>query len=238
MDPVHPMAASPQMKSNLVPVKVPSVAAELEAIFLEATGKPSIHSADRGASAVVGRIDPAAPRPARVPAARLGVLGAVILSGISAAAVLLPQHNAVSSSGQPQAAVAAVTRVRPSDLSSLHLAANAQVQPQPVAAPVVRPMRVKSAPPHNRSHARVAGRPSFDDLMVADQRLRRAYGRAISAGVPRPVLVDYHNRWADLRQEASWQPERVRLGYNAMAADLTRMSASHRRRRAGGSHRW
>lgn len=97
---------------------------------------------------------------------------------------------------------------------------SAQPQQVAVAAAAWRPAR-----PPQIVRAR---RPTHEDLMAADRQLRRAYARAVSAGVPRPILVNYRNRWEDLRQEASWRPARVAIGYAAMASDLTRMSQPQR----------
>ena len=75
-------------------------------------------------------------------------------------------------------------------------------------------------------------------VMAADDRLRRAYDRAIGAGVARPVLASYRARWANLRDRASASPGEVVAGYSAMANDLSRIAAT--RRRAGGrmAHAW
>jgi len=60
--------------------------------------------------------------------------------------------------------------------------------------------------------------------MAADARLRRAYASAVRAGVPRSVLVDYHDDWERLRHRAPRQPGLVAARYNQMAGDLNRMA--------------
>jgi hypothetical protein len=96
----------------------------------------------------------------------------------------------------------------------------------PVTAPAAKHAGVRKAKltPSRRS------RPS--DLMAADRRLRAAYSHAIRAGVPRHVLVEYRDRWADLREDASWKPERVAAGYGRMSADLERLARQPHSRRA------
>jgi hypothetical protein len=68
--------------------------------------------------------------------------------------------------------------------------------------------------------------------------LRRAYGAAVRAGVARPVLISYRERWARLRDRAGSAPEAAVAGYSAMASNLSHMAAH----RGGGlharRHRW
>lgn len=73
-------------------------------------------------------------------------------------------------------------------------------------------------------------------VMAADDRLRRAYHTAERAGVSRPVLASYRDRWADLRHRAVSDPDEVVSGYSEMASDLSRMAGSHRR--SGARHGW
>lgn len=67
-------------------------------------------------------------------------------------------------------------------------------------------------------------------VMAADRRLRRAYARAGDAGVSRPAMVSYRNRWAALRRQAIRDPGRVIVGYGAMAAELSREARLAERR--------
>jgi hypothetical protein len=101
----------------------------------------------------------------------------------------------------------------------------------PVAAPTVRQVGVRKAKLTTSRHAA----PS--DLMAADRRLRAAYSHAIRAGVPRHVLVQYRDRWADLREDASWKPDRVAAGYGRMSDDLERMARRSHGRRAADPRR-
>ena len=73
-------------------------------------------------------------------------------------------------------------------------------------------------------------------VMAADRRLRQAYARAGDAGVSRPAMVSYRNRWAVLRRQAIRDPGRVIAGYGAMAAELSREARLSERRygRAAG----
>ena len=59
-------------------------------------------------------------------------------------------------------------------------------------------------------------------VISQDRALRRAYDRAVHAGVPRAVLAGYSRRWAGLRRDARAHPERVANGYAAMTRELTR----------------
>jgi hypothetical protein len=93
------------------------------------------------------------------------------------------------------------------------------------------PVAPSAAVPAKRRVAR-HDRPS--DLMAADRRLRVAYSHAVRAGVPRQILVDYRNRWADLREDASWRPARVAAGYGEMSADLERLARQPNARHSAG----
>jgi hypothetical protein len=50
------------------------------------------------------------------------------------------------------------------------------------------------------------------------------------------VLVAYRNRWAGLRHDATWRPDRVAAGYGAMAADLNRLAQRPRNHRGPHAH--
>src|SRR5438093_344817 len=87
-----------------------------------------------------------------------------------------------------------------------------------VAAPVPADLPRASATLHPRKPAPAWRRPayaccSYAALRAADTRLRRSYDRAIDAGVPRRVLVDYRERWADLRDDGRRHPDRLVRGY-------------------------
>ena len=152
----------------------------------------------------------------------------MILAGASAFAI------AYSAPAGPETpAPASPTR----QMVSIVTAAAAPAAPAPSVAGSERvgpvsgdaPFQPEAGKIRARSHLASSRRPGHGDLFLADRQLRRAYARAVSAGVPRPILVDYRNRWADLRDEASWRPDRVAVGYRAMAGDLTRMSQPPRR---------
>jgi hypothetical protein len=61
-------------------------------------------------------------------------------------------------------------------------------------------------------------------VLDADRQLRRAYADATRAGVSRPALVAYRNRWASLRSRAGSEPDRLIHEYAGMASDLDRMA--------------
>lgn len=209
-----------------------SVSAELETIFLDATGLPSSRAA-RLAPIRKGRgVSPAAPR-RRFPIASLGAVVAAALVGLSTGAVVLrrpavaepPRHDPL-----PIVLNAPAPNPTPAPVATLAAAGDSTTD---LAAPKVQ--HAVAIAPKKKIHA---SRVTHADLMTADRRLRRAYERAIDAGVPRPVLASYRNRWADLRMDASWRPDRVAVGYAAMAGDLTRLSERRHSRHAPHARAW
>jgi hypothetical protein len=62
-------------------------------------------------------------------------------------------------------------------------------------------------------------------LVRADRHLRAVYENAIRRGVSRDVLVDYRDRWADLRDRQTDNPARLIESYGALAYDLGRETA-------------
>jgi hypothetical protein len=59
-------------------------------------------------------------------------------------------------------------------------------------------------------------------VIQADRHLRDVYERAIRRGVPRTVLVDYRDRWANLRGSETDNPAHLIEDYGALAYDLGR----------------
>lgn len=59
-------------------------------------------------------------------------------------------------------------------------------------------------------------------VIDADRHLRAVYESAIRRGVSRGVLVDYRDRWADLRDQHTEDPTRLIESYGALAYDLGR----------------
>jgi hypothetical protein len=62
-------------------------------------------------------------------------------------------------------------------------------------------------------------------MVQADRHLRAVYENAIRRGVSRDVLVDYRDRWADLRDRHTDDPTRLIESYGALAYDLGRETA-------------
>lgn len=155
----------------------------------------------------------------------------MILVGASAFAVAYSAQGPA----QPEVAVAAEATPRTVSIITGAPAPGTLASTDAVGAtgsPRARPASVRHgaalAAANTRWSPHSSPRPGHGELILADQQLRRAYARAISAGVPRPILVDYRNRWAGLRHEAIWRPERVVVGYRTMAGDLTRLSQPRR----------
>lgn len=129
---------------------------------------------------------------------------------------------------------------RPADAVPVEIAASAPAvalssASGPVPVLETAPVAPEDAVDLDAPRARLALDPRHvtrDDLMAADRRLRAAYARAARAGVPRQVLVAYHDRWEDLREDAGGRPDRVAAGYGRMSADLERLARAQGRRPA------
>jgi len=204
-DPDLPNASQ---RSSLAP---PSVAGDLEAIFTNA--------ADDGTLGGSSKVRAVTGRRSRVPLTTLGAVAAAGLVGLTGGAAMVgAHHNAQPATPPAPSKAAAVVPVEVASTPPVTLTIK-PAGPIPVLdnAPVIE----KAVHRPSRASRRHAG-PS--DLMAADRRLRVAYSHAVRAGVPRHILVSYRNRWADLREDASWRPSRVAAGYGEMSADLERMA--------------
>jgi hypothetical protein len=62
-------------------------------------------------------------------------------------------------------------------------------------------------------------------VVQADRHLRAVYESAFARGVSRHVLVDYRDRWADLRERNTDDPASLIQSYGALAYDLGRESS-------------
>jgi hypothetical protein len=62
-------------------------------------------------------------------------------------------------------------------------------------------------------------------VINADRHLRAVYQSAYERGVSRRVLVDYRDRWADLRERNNEDPVRLIESYGGLAYDLGRETA-------------
>jgi hypothetical protein len=67
-------------------------------------------------------------------------------------------------------------------------------------------------------------------VIQADRHLRAVYERAVRRGVSHAVLVDYRDRWADLRERNTEDPVRLIESYGALAYDLGRESRDQEER--------
>jgi hypothetical protein len=112
-------------------------------------------------------------------------------------------------------------------------AASVAARAAPAKAPASREASIVVQPASCEKSA--AGSSCRRAVIQADRHLRDVYQRAVRRGVPREVLVDYRDRWADLRQDATDDPAHLVRGYGALASDLGRESRdgdrSARRRR-------
>jgi hypothetical protein len=105
-----------------------------------------------------------------------------------------------------------------------------------VAAPHVRADVAEAQPAScERSTGGVGCRRA---VIQADRHLRSVYENAFRRGVPHEVLIDYRDRWANLRERDTDDPARLIQNYGALAYDLGREAADDEQgveRRRGGS---
>jgi hypothetical protein len=226
-----------------------AVAADLEEIFRDVAPPPA---------AAPGRVRTfigLAARPDARSPARIGALLAAVLVGVSLGAVIVNPPGGSRSINAPGARLGPAAAPAPPRRLAIEIAPPAPVVALPVtvaAAPapppavkvthVRAPAAAKAAPAKAvaragasrcaRLHGAARARCAYPAVIAADKRLRQAYSSATRAGVSRPVLVSYRNRWANLRRHASDQPGRVIDGYGLMARDLTRMARDARGRRS------
>lgn len=203
-----------------------SVAEELETLFVRATGLPSGPPSPPALSARIRSVTPVAPERRVGRPAAVGALMAAGLVGLAVGVLL------VSAQGPDRAAP--TNRIA----ATVALPTAVLAVADPITIPTQEPLTIPAQEPGRLDTARVAkprgpafcgsAQCSHADLLAADRRLRKAYTRAISAGVPRAVLVNYRNRWASLRHDAVYRPNRVATGYSSMAGDLNRMADRRR----------
>ena len=229
------------------------VAAEMSAIFVRA---------GLGESVANLRPPPAvsALRPGQRggTAAMLLVGAAAGLVGLGAGAFMIhapspatPAHAAVQVSPPQAAPPIALAEASP---------APAIVEPPPAAKPArASPLKVPArpppraalaeAPPVRRREAEPQAQPASCErnaagvgcrraVIQADQHLRAVYESAVRRGVPHAVLVDYRDRWADLRDRDTEDPVQLIESYGALAYDLgreTRSQQADAERRRGPS---
>ena len=106
------------------------------------------------------------------------------------------------------------------------------------AAPVRRRAAAPMAQPASCERD-AAGAGCRRAVIQADLHLRAVYENAVRRGVPHAVLVDYRDRWADLRDRDTADPVQLIENYGALAYDLGRETRSppadaERRRRPSG----
>lgn len=206
-----------------------AVAADMTDIF--AGVRPASPAAGES---VVRRVSPRGG--SRFKPATVGALLAAGLVGVSAGA-MLERDDPVVRQGAPVA-----TAPIPAPAKAPEPAPAPQpVAPGPAPAPVIQASAPEPAPKADKAAAtkpkakpektkpeKAKPRPARAtraEVLAADRRLRRAYDRAIRAGVPRPVLVDYRNRWNRLRRTTWNEPARLVRGYDRLERDLSQEAA-------------
>jgi hypothetical protein len=170
-------------------------------------------------------VAPARPHPRRARA--IGAVGAVIAVGLVSLGVGVSVEPLPIAS-HPPADRATMATAPPVQITE----ATADASPKPAQGALAGTAAPK---PHATAPQRLcSGRCTYADVLSADTRLRRAYGIAVAAGVRRPTLVAYRERWAGLRDDAARQPGATTRLYVGMADDL---KDAARRARAGGRGR-
>jgi len=208
------------------------VASDLGGIFAEAPAaahgpaKARPVAIERRAGAAVGRLS----------LAGVGAMAAAAFVGLAAGSALVSAHPGLGPSRaaptSPPAAVAVPHYDDSVEVASARARADARATPSaPAARPEpARPVRRGAEPVRlARADGCQRARCSRAEVMAADRRLRVAYSRAIRAGVPRPVLVSYRDRWARLRWQAADRPQRLVDGYLQLSSGLSREAARSRR---------
>ncbi|MGZ3272352.1 MAG: hypothetical protein ACXU8Z_01190 [Caulobacteraceae bacterium] len=114
-------------------------------------------------------------------------------------------------------------------------AKTAAVRPRTMLRPSLASARTAQARPPIRLPIPVAQPASCEQdeggeacrraVVQADRHLRSVYEGAIRRGVSRSTLVDYRDRWADLRDRETDNPARLIESYGALAYDLGRERA-------------
>lgn len=102
-----------------------------------------------------------------------------------------------------------------------------RARPRPALAKAVRRERAPMAQPASCEKDAV-GAGCRRAVVQADRHLRNVYETAIRRGVPRAVLIDYRDRWADLRETDNNDPVHLIRGYGALAYDLGREARDDR----------
>lgn len=173
----------------------------------------------------------------------IGLLAAISLLGVAVGAGIV--RPLLETRVERAAAPAVIPRpAEPLRLLPLPSRASAVAASVPPAVPAPKPIilsRSIRSPPSAPAPSAMEGcsRVSSRDypacahavMMGQDRDLRRAYARAVDAGVPRDILTDSARRWSRLRRQAVSQPARAAAGYAALRRDLARQASRHHARR-------
>lgn len=154
---------------------------------------------------------PAAPPPAALPA--------VALAPTALPAAAAPDGAAPEARAPVQRAAAGPARQPASEPTRREARAA-----RPAAREPARGARRQAAACRGLSGGALA-RCADPQLMSADRRLRRAYDRAVRAGVSRQELISYRTRWSRLRRQARTDPLGVTSAYDRLAGELNRAAA-------------
>jgi hypothetical protein len=157
--------------------------------------------------------EPQAPGPATAPAPP-----PIAVAQAAAEPARDPAPVAAQPAAKPSA-VAEKAAVRPRTNSRLR-------HPYTKAAGAKPPIRLPIPTAQTRSCSQdAAGDECRRAVVQADRHLRAVYETAIRRGVPHATLIDYRDRWSELRDSETDNPTRLIQSYGALAYDLGRESA-------------
>lgn len=201
-----------------------AVARDLEAIFGASPAPEAERPPPRSS-----RRDTAAAEPRGSRLAALGGLAAAAFLGVAAGAFLMTDHAPGSAKALPHALPVEIAAAKPAPAPGPIDPLAGQAAPAAIeAAPAVAtPLPVARSLPSPRRHAARAC-CGYVQMAAADRRLRAAYAEAVRAGAPRPLLVTYRDRWAEVRRRGAHEPRRLVEGYSALARELDRAAAEAR----------
>lgn len=202
------------------------VARDMESIFGSAPAHAAPPPPRRSA-----RRDAAPPEARGSRLAAVGGLAAAAFLGVAAGAFLMTDHAPTGPKPPLRALPVEIAQARaapaPGPIEPLPLPQSLQAATPPGAAPVEAPPQVRPARVRASRHV-TRGCCGYVQMAAADRRLRAAYAEAVRAGAPRPLLVSYRDRWAEVRRQGAHEPRRLVEGYGALAAGLDHAAAEAR----------
>jgi hypothetical protein len=227
------------------PVYKKVVASDLAEIFSAGLAAPSTPSAPPAGQIKSVRLIRRKPRPSLIAwticgalAAALGVSGGMVLLKHGGLATVATQANPTPAVSRPPPSLKSAEA--PKAVDALVAYAPTASTTLPLEPPAARPQAPANSPSAfdiqslakarlkalSRRNSKFAcsgdeqGEACRAYVLEADKRLRDTYEKAFHAGVTHEVLVEYRDRWNDLRDRFSANPEALAAGYASLTADL------------------